>query len=125
MPPSTDSLHQTLLLQLDQIELEMRQIGLWASEPPSSEALASQMPFCYDTMFFHEWLQWIFIPRMRAMILAGNRPSSACVIAPLAQHSFAEMAPETTKLEALIEHFDALAEQWIGINTKQESSRQK
>ena len=116
MHPSTDNLHQALLSQLDLIEQEMRQIGLWASEAPSAEALASQMPFCYDTLFFHEWLQWIFIPRMREMIQAGTRPPSACVIAPLAEHSFAEMAQETTKLEALIEHFDALAEQWIGID---------
>ena len=32
------------------IEAELRKAGLWESEPPPREAIASSQPFCYDTL---------------------------------------------------------------------------
>ncbi|WP_258876037.1 YqcC family protein, partial [Pseudomonas aeruginosa] len=29
------------------------------------EALASPEPFCVDTLALEQWLQWIFLPRMK------------------------------------------------------------
>ncbi|RFQ09873.1 pseudouridine synthase, partial [Pseudomonas sp. ATCC 13867] len=57
--------------QLLLIEREMRAIGLWGEERPSQEALSSQEPFCVDTLALEEWLQWIFLPRMKLIIETG------------------------------------------------------
>ena len=38
--------------QLLLIERELRVLGVWASSPPAPEALASQEPFCVDTLSF-------------------------------------------------------------------------
>lgn len=97
-----------LLRQLQAIEQEMQELGLWSVESPSSSALASQMPFCYDTLFFHEWLQWVFIPRMTELLESGGVPPQACDITPLAEHSFLDLPQDTDQLLRLIETFDAL-----------------
>lgn len=62
--------------QLLIIERELRFQGFWAASPPDAEALASQEPFCVDTLAFEEWLQWIFLPRMK-VILEEDAPLPA------------------------------------------------
>ncbi|MBB6520763.1 YqcC family protein [Pseudoteredinibacter isoporae] len=54
-----------LLLDL---EAALRQLDLWQVEPPSDEALASTQPFCIDTLDFSQWLQFMFIARIRFML---------------------------------------------------------
>ncbi|MGC9458035.1 MAG: YqcC family protein [Halothiobacillaceae bacterium] len=97
---------------LDEIEAAMKTVGFWSSEPPEPEALASMMPFCHDTLFFHEWLQWVFLPRMRALLESDERPPMVAHIHPMAEHSFAERPEDTAGLEAAIARFDALAVEW-------------
>ncbi len=58
--------------QLLLIERELRALGVWAMEAPSLEALASQEPFCVDTLSFEQWLQWIFLPRMKTILEEGG-----------------------------------------------------
>jgi len=55
---------------LQQLEAELRRCQLWQSQPPSAQALTSQEPFAIDTLAPHEWLQWVFMPRMLALIEA-------------------------------------------------------
>jgi dTDP-4-dehydrorhamnose 3,5-epimerase len=54
-----------MLLSLQQAMLRADQ---WSDKEISAEALASQQPFCLDTMNFSQWLQFVFIPRMQAII---------------------------------------------------------
>ena len=54
--------------QLLLIERELRLQNWWSEQPPMSEALASQQPFCVDTLAFEQWLQWIFLPRMKQLL---------------------------------------------------------
>ncbi len=54
-----------LLLQL---EVQLRKHRLWQQAMPSPQALQSVEPFAIDTLNPHEWLQWIFIARMRALV---------------------------------------------------------
>lgn len=92
--------------QLLLIERELRVLGLWASVPPSPVALASAEPFCVDTLEFEEWLQWIFLPRMKA-ILEDNQPLPAVSgIHPMAEVVYRER-PVGTLLTVLLE-FDRL-----------------
>ncbi|ELI5736964.1 YqcC family protein [Vibrio fluvialis] len=58
----------TLFVLLQQLEDELRQSGVWQTAAPAEHALQSTQPFALDTLEPHEWLQWIFLPRMQQMI---------------------------------------------------------
>jgi len=103
--PSTDM----MLRQLDQIAHEMQGAGLWSDQRPSAEALASEAPFCFDTLRFEEWLQWVFLPQMRELLERFGTPPENCSMAPLAEHQFTELEKDTERLLAAIAEFDALA----------------
>jgi uncharacterized protein YqcC (DUF446 family) len=74
--------HQQITAILTDIENEMRAVDLWQGQPPAAEAFESELPFAVDTMNAHEWLQWILIPRLYAMIEQGAALPSAFQIAP-------------------------------------------
>lgn len=54
--------------QLLLIERELRALGWWSESRPAPEALASPEPFCVDTLALEQWLQWIFLPRMKLIL---------------------------------------------------------
>ena len=58
---------------LQQLEAQLQHHELWQQTMPSAEALQSTEPFAIDTLHPHEWLQWIFIARMRALV-ESNQP---------------------------------------------------
>lgn len=102
-----------MIEQLDAIEREMRVLGLWALEAPSMEALASTMPFAHDTMTLDQWLQWIFLPRMRETVRQGIRPPAACNIHPFAAHSFVIHGVAARPLVQAIRDFDEAFAGWV------------
>ncbi len=71
--------------QLLQIERELRLLGWWSAQAPSAEALASQEPFCVDTLSFAQWLQWIFVPRMKLIIESDAALPARSGIRPMAE----------------------------------------
>lgn len=94
---------------LHRMETEMRRIGMWSAQAPPPAAFNSTAPFCHDTMRFENWLQWVFIPRMHALIDQHGELPFRSAIAPLAQMVFAEMHDvATADLLALIREFDRL-----------------
>lgn len=93
---------------LFELEAELRRIDFWQSEAPSAERLASQVPFCHDTLEFHEWLQWVFLPRLGAMLDTGRLPPFACQIAPLAELSWEHDGREVAHAVALLARLDDL-----------------
>ena len=85
---TNNTTYQELLDHLQQLEAELKAQQLWSATPPSPKALESALPFMYDTMQLHEWLQWVFVPRLRALIEAkGNLPHQSH-IQPLAAHEW-------------------------------------
>ena len=85
---TADHIHQELREHLQQLEAELQTQQLWATNPPDPKALESVTPFMYDTLKLHEWLQWVFIPRLRAVIDArGNLPHQSHIY-PLAEHEW-------------------------------------
>ena len=73
---------------LEQLIIALQQERLWLSEPPPVEAFNSTEPFCIDTMNFVQWLQFVFIARMQALLDAKvNLPANAS-ITPLAEEYF-------------------------------------
>ena len=65
------------------ITAELQSLDLWESVSPPPEALASEAPFAFDHLQFHQWLQWIFLPRTHALLDAGGRLPPDCSIAPI------------------------------------------
>lgn len=93
---------------LHRMEAEMQQLNLWSTTPPDPEAFASTQPFCIDTMTFESWLQWVFVPRVHALLDHGGELPFKSQIAPLAEMMFREMKSPTETLSALVEEFDRL-----------------
>ncbi|YCO05507.1 YqcC family protein [Vibrio sp. VNB-15] len=58
---------------LHQLEAQLQKHELWQHTMPSPKALQSVEPFAIDTLHPHEWLQWIFIARMRTLV-ESNQP---------------------------------------------------
>lgn len=96
--------------QLLLIERELRLLGWWEELPPAPEQLASQEPFCVDTLDFHQWLQWIFLVRMKGILEQGLPLPSASGILAMAEMAW-QARPETAALRQQLEAFDALITQ--------------
>lgn len=97
-----------LLLEL---EAELRRLGLWEAVRPSDEALASPLPFCCDTLSFPQWLQFVFLERMKSLIKASGPLPGRCGIVPMAEEWFAGSEIETGRLLRLLRDFDKLLTQ--------------
>ncbi|WP_434605727.1 YqcC family protein [Pseudomonas sp. R1-7] len=94
--------------QLLLIERELRVQGWWSDVPPSAEALASVEPFAVDTLDFEQWLQWIFLPRMKS-ILENDLPlPNASGILAMAEMVYAQRPGQGVKLQQLLAQFDQL-----------------
>jgi len=75
---------QVAVLLID-VEAHLRQLGLWQSQPPGADALASTQPFCVDTLEFDQWLQFVFLPTMQELLETGQALPGECGIAPMAE----------------------------------------
>jgi uncharacterized protein YqcC (DUF446 family) len=85
----------------------MKRIGMWQSTPLPAAAYEFRKAFGMDTMAFSQWLQFIFIPRVRDLIRTGAAfPSSSMVGAQAVRES--DTVPDTGELVQLLSTFDAL-----------------
>ena len=94
-PVYTAQAHEIAAL-LDALEIALREACLWSSVAPDAGRLASPLPFCVDTLSIGEWLQWVFLPRMRALLRARAALPVGCAIHPLATEQLGgerEVAP--------------------------------
>jgi len=78
---------QTLVL-LACLERQLKAGNLWQSKTPSREALASELPFCYDTLRFEQWLQFIFIPKIEFIISNKQVLPNQIALTPIAEQVF-------------------------------------
>ncbi|MCG7545161.1 YqcC family protein [Pseudoalteromonas sp. MM17-2] len=70
---------------LTQLQGELANAGLWQDKPVAEHLLQSSQPFCVDTLRFEQWLQFVFIPKMRALIHAKHPLPSAIALTPMAE----------------------------------------
>lgn len=68
----------TKLLNL--LEERLKQTDFWQVIQPAAAAFNSPTPFCVDTMNLAQWLRYVFLPRMRALIDAGKDLPASCAI---------------------------------------------
>jgi uncharacterized protein YqcC (DUF446 family) len=72
------------------IEALLREHQQWQSAPDAS-VFNSTQPFCMDTLEPYEWLQWVLIPRMHALLDGEHPLPESFAIAP-----YYEIALEAT-----------------------------
>jgi uncharacterized protein YqcC (DUF446 family) len=95
-----------VLSKLEQIEIELHTLHWWQSEPLKPEQYDFHSAFAMDTMTFSQWLQFIFIPRVRAAAAENKFPSQSQVAAQAIREF--DGIPEASYLITLLSEFDAL-----------------
>ncbi|MGM0834392.1 YqcC family protein [Halomonas qinghailakensis] len=76
------SVHQQLQTALLELEATMKAANLWRMPTPEASAFASEQPFCIDTMSLPQWIRFVFIARLNAMIEAQSAMPAKCDVAP-------------------------------------------
>src|ERR1043165_6839605 len=95
-----------VLEKLGEIETEMRQIGMWRSESLSPEQYQFHQAFAMDTMTFSQWLQFIFIPKVKEAAKANQFPTKSQVGAQAVREF--DAIPAADRLVTLLSEFDDL-----------------
>ncbi|PWK49248.1 YqcC family protein [Pleionea mediterranea] len=108
-------IHQELMSFIDELSSTMRQLNLWAEQPPEEYCFESTAPFCADTMAFEQWLQFVFIPRLQMLAeQQGTLPAPANIL-PMAEQVF-KMDYQTKKpLLLLMAYFDRLSKRLVNV----------
>lgn len=83
-----NSIYQILGAALDELEFRLLDAGFWSGQTPSQAALASTAPFACDTLEFAQWLQFIFIPRLRTLVETESPLPEKCAVAPMGEDYF-------------------------------------
>lgn len=93
---------------LERIEAELNSLGLWQSHFPPPQALASDQPFAMDTLDFHQWLQFVMVPRMWDLV-DGEHPLPANIaVSPMATHVYKDQLAHHEGLIDSLREFDIL-----------------
>ena len=72
--------YQTATSYADRIENELRALSAWENEPLPEEAYNSRQAFFSDTMTFYQWLQFVLLARIRAIVEnRGEFPTQSSV----------------------------------------------
>ncbi len=93
--------------KLDQIEAEMRRIGIWSEKAPSPEQFQSQRAFLTDTMAFEQWLQFVFLPHAREAVIGEFPFPTSSSVGTRAVKEF-DGSAESQRLGTLLSEFDGL-----------------
>jgi uncharacterized protein YqcC (DUF446 family) len=90
------------------IEAQLRQLGQWDTVPPTPQALASDQPFCVDTLTLPQWLQFVFLPTLYGMLEEERALPERCGIAPMAEEYFRGSGLGSGELVAALVKIDEL-----------------
>ena len=93
---------------LGELTAELQRLERWQADHPGSEALASELPFCVDTLSFDQWLQFVLIPRMEQLVLLQAPLPTSVSLYPMASEVYKEGLAEVEALLRLIARFDLL-----------------
>ncbi|EPB6466601.1 YqcC family protein [Cronobacter dublinensis] len=100
--------HQRVRQQLQRVEQVLRHHKQWQSAAPHSSAFESTQPFCMDTLAPYEWLQWVLIPRLHALLDAGSPLPQAFAVAPYYEVALEASHPARDAVLTVLVELDAL-----------------
>ena len=102
------------LTLLKAVEQELIALKLWQQEAPAAEALASTLPFCMDTLAFHQWLQFVLLERLQQMIEQELPLPTQIALYPMATEVYKEeLQTKQTLLELLAQLDECLTGQAV------------
>ena len=101
-------MHTQIVEVLIDIEAQLRQLGQWDKVSPTAQALASEQPFCVDTLTLPQWLQFVFLPILAGMLEEGQTLPERCGIAPMAEEYFRGTGLGSSELVAALFRIDEL-----------------
>jgi uncharacterized protein YqcC (DUF446 family) len=90
----------------DRIEAEMRRLGAWQDNPLQPEQYQFHQAFAMDTMAFTQWLQFVFLPRVREAVASREFPTTSMVGAQAVREF--DGWDEAGELVRILSEFDAL-----------------
>ncbi len=91
-----------------EVEASLRTHGKWDECKPDASDLNSTIPFCMDTLKFEQWLQWIFLPRMKDTLEQTKPLPSQSGIFEYAEDCLRKNDPSTNTLLKQLKRFDDL-----------------
>ena len=93
---------------LTELESELRLQGCWELDRPSESALSSSLPFAIDTLSFTQWLQFIFIEKITAILQLDLALPSSISVSPMADEYFKKQSMTSTAIRNIIVRIDLL-----------------
>ncbi|MDY7116016.1 YqcC family protein [Halomonas sp. SSL-5] len=105
------TVHDELDQALRRLEATMKAAGLWRMATPDPAAFHSQQPFCVDTMALPQWMRFVFIPRLDALVERRAPLPARCEVAPMLDTYLAEAgmrASDRLLLRQAVEEIDRL-----------------
>ncbi|MBS1913854.1 MAG: YqcC family protein [Bacteroidetes bacterium] len=107
MPANRSDIYDRLLQLAEAIEAEMRHARMWQHEALPPEAYQFRAAFAMDTMAFTQWLQFVFLPRVRAIVAERGALPGQSFVAAQAVREF-DGVEQAARLESLLADLDAL-----------------
>lgn len=104
------TLEHLIIQRLEQVEAIMHEHNLWQTAAPDVQAFTSEQPFFLDTLQPLEWLQWVLIPRVRAIIDARQPLPKNFAVAPYFEVALTPEQPGRSLLLLTLQQLDALLE---------------
>lgn len=102
------SLEDRVRQSLFDVERALRNSPFWQQSPPEAAAFVSKEPFCLDTMSAEQWLQWVLLPRMHALLDSGAPLPTGFALSPYFEEALEGAASDIAPLLARIAQLDAL-----------------
>lgn len=105
---SSQSFEHQVNQSLTRLTLQLKSQGLWQKHKPDLAELSSTMPFCCDTLAFEQWLQFVFIVKIDAMIANRMPLPQNIALTPMAEESFKFLEGSTSQLIKILAQIDLL-----------------
>ncbi|WP_409309654.1 YqcC family protein [Pectobacterium sp. B1J-3] len=90
------------------IEHALRDSPFWEISPPNSAAFNSVEPFYIDTMSAVQWLQWVLLPRMHALLDSHSPLPEAFSLLPYFEEALDGEPDDIAAVLLSIKQLDAL-----------------
>src|SRR4051794_37140592 len=102
-----ESLYERMRVKADEIEAELKRIGYWQQQPLKPEAYQFKQAFAADTMAFPQWLQFVFLPRVREIAAQRKQVPDASNVGAYAVREL-DGDPKADQLVTILSEFDSL-----------------
>lgn len=117
--------YQQTSIILQQLQETLKELSLWQTEQPELKALQSTQPFAVDTLDFHQWLQFIMIPRMETMVRNRQPLPTNIAVSPMAAQVYKDSLDTHHDLIRILRKLDILLSNKDPLAGDQDSSDNK